>query len=133
MTRLSALAASLASMALVTCGGDDEGELPREIVDCSADDGICDAYPDTGCSVELSLVDEEGQVVGICGEGDESRVCSKHCEHDPDCPEGWTCLLPDRCPGENTVRYCAPTQTELVLQELPDCRAFGNPRVCGFF
>lgn len=132
MTRVALLAVT-AWTVLAACGGDDDDALPREVVDCSADDTICDAYGESGCSVDLVLVDAEGQVVGICGDSDESRVCSRHCEQDPDCPEGWTCQLPERCPGENTVRFCVPTQSELVLQGTEGCRAIGNPRVCGFF
>lgn len=115
-----------------TCGSDDEG-LERIIVDCSADDAICDEIGDAGCSITLLLVDEEGQVVGICGDVAERRVCTEHCETDGDCPDGWLCQLPEGCPGENTIRYCAPSPTELELQEIESCRADASPRVCGFF
>jgi len=117
---------------LASCGGGQDA-LPREIVDCSDDDAVCDRYPDTGCSVDLVIIDADGQVVGICGDGDERRVCSKHCEQDGDCQDGWTCLLPEHCPGDNTVHFCVPTPTELQLQQITECRANANPRVCGFF
>ena len=132
-TRLALLAVGLALPALATCGGGGDDSLPREIVDCSADDTICDRYKDTGCSVDLVVVDAEGQVVGICGGADENRVCTRHCEQDGDCPDGWTCKLPVSCPGDNLVHFCVPSQSELVLQEVPDCLAQAEPRVCGFF
>lgn len=119
-------------LAAGSCGSDDE-ELSRLIVDCSTDDTACDDLPRAGCSVVMSLVDEEGQVVGACGDVDERRICTTHCETDGSCPEGWRCLLPDSCPGDNSVRYCVPTATELQLQEIESCRADASPRVCGFF
>jgi hypothetical protein len=127
------LAACALALALVTgsCGGSDE-ELPRLIVDCTAGAAACDDLPDSGCSVDVSLIDEEGNVIGGCG-GDELRICTTHCEEDGDCPDGWTCLLPNGCPGDNTVRFCVPTATELQLQELESCRADADPEVCGFF
>lgn len=127
------VAALALALALVTgsCGDSDE-ELPRLIVDCTTDDAACDDVPDSGCAIDVSLIDEEGNVIGGCG-GDALRVCTTHCEADGDCPDGWTCLLPVGCPGDNTVRYCVPTATELQLQELESCRADADPRVCGFF
>jgi len=127
------LAICLVLLGAGSCSGSGDEELPRLIVDCSSDDAVCEDLDAAGCSVVLSLVDGEGQVIGSCGDADERRVCSTHCETDAACPDGWTCRLPESCPGDNSVRFCVPTSTELQLQELDSCRGDANPRVCGFF
>ena len=116
-----------------SCSGSGDEELSRLIVDCASDDGACDDVKNAGCSVVLAEVDAEGSVVGYCGDTGERRVCTTHCDGDSDCPDGWTCLLPENCPGDNLIRFCVPSATELQLQELDSCRADASPRVCGFF
>jgi len=122
----------LVLLAAAGCGDDDDDGLGSALVDCTADDALCDSITEARCSVRLNAVDANGEVVGICGGGEDDRACTILCADDGECPTGWTCMLPERCPGEGSVRYCVPAGSTLADQGLPDCRAEASPRVCGF-
>ncbi|MBI2895120.1 MAG: hypothetical protein HYY06_16305 [Deltaproteobacteria bacterium] len=119
---------------IAACSSDPApSALGREIVDCTAGDEVCETTADTGCSVRVGAPAADGGVAGGCADAGPRRVCTKHCEADPECPDGWTCQLPAECPGETHVSFCVPSGDELAAQSETGCAALADPRVCGFY
>lgn len=119
---------------LAACSSDPaRTALGREILDCTASDEACETIDDTGCSVRVGAPAGDAGVAGGCADAGPRRICTRHCETESECPEGWTCETPPACPGDTQVDYCVPSSDELAAQGQAGCAALADPRVCGFY